>query len=706
MLFFVLNEIVLSFILFIHSGADMLKILVALIFLQLPSLAAALGLEDPKCSIAQVPEWVKPISFEPLDRRNEEDDENMRYLLIDFQINLDENTRLTHVAKALITSEAVQQESLIEIEFDPSYESIILHSLCIHRDSQCIDKIFSSQKQIIQPERDIDDYQYSGRKAWMMFLDDVKTGDVVEYSYSRVGQNPVFQEHYNETFFLQTSIPITHGVYRMIGSQNRVLHFKAHETTLFPVHDICPDSRREWSWEVFDVKPYQMDSSTPSWHLGAPVLQVSEFANWSEVARWGHELFSLPNSYSPEIQQLVDGWKKECSNDDEQIIRALRFVQKEIRYLGIEMGAGTHKPADPNVVLQRRYGDCKDKTLLLRALLALMNINSQPVLVSSSLRDHLGDWHPAVNVFDHVILQIPHDGDFLWIDPTLSNQECCNLEDNICGHFGKGLVLDPQSTDLTEMHRRSPSQIFAETTYTFGSPGEHTLFETKISYRGREADRMRGIYRRYTLKDIEKSYEDYFAEQFGTLKKINPPEVSDDRQLNTFSVAFSYALQDIWKEDVDSELHYFNVFPKHILESLDLNVNPMRSSPFAINHPSHVVEHITLIDTVDEWAKTNLQKSYDSEEIYFLYEKKSDANALHLIYTLMTKKDHVPVDHIGEHRKLLQNIEDQIFMTIRIPMDGSLDGEWGFEKENYAVLGGLAICYGWLITMLTRKRRK
>jgi hypothetical protein len=138
----------------------MLKTLVVFIFLQLPLLVTAIGIEDPKCSIAEAPEWVKPISFEPQDRRNEEDSENMHYLLIDFQINLDESARVTHVVKALMTSEAVQQESLIEVEFDPSYESIILHSLCIHRDSTRIDKILSSQKQIIQPERDIDDYQY------------------------------------------------------------------------------------------------------------------------------------------------------------------------------------------------------------------------------------------------------------------------------------------------------------------------------------------------------------------------------------------------------------------------------------------------------------------------------------------------------------------------------------------------------------------
>ncbi len=684
----------------------MLKILVVIIFLQLPLLVTAIGIEDPKCSIAEAPEWVKPISFEPLDRRNEEDGENMHYLLIDFQINLDESARVSHISKALMTSEAVQEESLIEIEFDPSYESIILHSLCIHRDSTRIDKILSSQKQIIQPERDIDDYQYSGRKAWMIFLDDVKRGDVVEYIYSRVGQNPVFQGHYNETFLLQSTTPIKQAACRIIGSQNRVLHFKGHDTTLQPVHSILPDGRQEWSWEVFDVKPYQLDSSTPSWYLGAPVLQASEFANWSEVAVWGYELFSLPDTYSPEIQQLADGWKKECSSVDEQVVRALRFVQREIRYLGIEMGAGTHKPADPNLVLQRRYGDCKDKTLLLRALLALMDIDSQPVLVSSTLKDHLSDWHPAVNLFDHVILQIPHDGDFLWIDPTLSNQECSNLEDNICGLFGKGLVLEPKSTGLADMPRRSLSQIFAKTTYTFGSPGDTTLFETQISYRGGDADRMRGVYRRHSLKEIEKHYDDYFAENFGALKKITSLEVADDQSTNTLNVQLSYAFQDIWKEDVESQLHFVNLFPQHIVGSMDVNINPMRQSPLSIDHPTHIVEHIILVDTIKEWTKANLQKSFDSDGITFLYEEKSDGHSLHLIYALMTKKDHVPVEHIGEHRKILKGIEDHTFVTIRAPMNGSLDSEWGFEKENYAVLGGLAICYAWLIVMLTRKRRK
>lgn len=662
------------------------------------------GIEDPKCSIGQAPEWIHHLSFKPLDPSNKGDDENILYLLLDFQIDLDHETSFTHVVKALPTSAAVQQSSLIEVEFDPSYESIMLHHLCIHRNQECIDKLSSVQQEIIQPEKNIDDYQYSGRKTWLMLLDDVQIGDVIEYSYSRIGQNPAFNGIYDEEFYLQTSVPIQHGTYRIIGSQKRKLHFKSHGSPLQPVHRLLPNGIQEWSWEIEAVEPYQIDSSRPSWHLGIPMLQASEFANWSEIAEWGSGIFALPKTHSSEMQQLIGQWQEQSSSTEKHIVQALRFVQKEIRYLGIEMGSGTHKPEDPNVVLQRRYGDCKDKTLLLKTLLALMGIDSQPVLVSSWLKGHISDWHPAFALFDHVVLQVPHDGQLLWVDPTLTNQECVSLRENCCGLYGKGLVLDPTSNDLAEMPALPPSKILAKTTIEVGSPGDPSMFETKICYLGSEADRLRGIYRNWGHKEVEKYFDDYFAEHYGLLEKTAPLVVKDDQAKNAFSFKFGYVFHDIWKEDHQDQHYYFTVFPKHIFESIDFTINPLRQSPLSLDHPTHVLEHITIVNKDDEWIAEPFHKEFENDDIAFNYQKKQEAKNLQLKYEWKTKNDHVPVGRLVEHRKLLQGIEDLIFLTITVPKSAD-DYGWLFENDNYPLLGALTILYAWMIVMLVKKKK-
>jgi transglutaminase-like putative cysteine protease len=47
---------------------------------------------------------------------------------------------------------------------------------------------------------------------------------------------------------------------------------------------------------------------------------------------------------------------------ERRALAAIRFVQDESRYLGIEVEEGTLRPDAPDAVLRRRFGDCKDKT--------------------------------------------------------------------------------------------------------------------------------------------------------------------------------------------------------------------------------------------------------------------------------------------------------------------------------------------------------
>ena len=54
-------------------------------------------------------------------------------------------------------------------------------------------------------------------------------------------------------------------------------------------------------------------------------------------------------------------------------------MQDEVRYLGLENGISAYKPSSPNKVYNQRFGDCKDKSLLLVTMLNQMNIEAYPV---------------------------------------------------------------------------------------------------------------------------------------------------------------------------------------------------------------------------------------------------------------------------------------------------------------------------------------
>ncbi len=102
-----------------------------------------------------------------------------------------------------------------------------------------------------------------------------------------------------------------------------------------------------------------------------------------------------------------------------QYIRdVIRFVAADVAYVDIELGTGGYVPRHCGFVLDRRYGDCKDKVFLAAALLRAHGIAAYPVLAKPRefgrvVPDFVG------NQFNHVVLAVRLDGG----TRTLANTE-------------------------------------------------------------------------------------------------------------------------------------------------------------------------------------------------------------------------------------------------------------------------------------------
>jgi hypothetical protein len=94
-----------------------------------------------------------------------------------------------------------------------------------------------------------------------------------------------------------------------------------------------------------------------------------------------------------------------------------RWVTQNIRYVAVFVGVGGYVPNDLASILARRYGDCKDMTLLTMALLEAVGIESAPALINAVN----ADWVPpvAAPLYNHVLVYIP--GLDLFTDPTAQN---------------------------------------------------------------------------------------------------------------------------------------------------------------------------------------------------------------------------------------------------------------------------------------------
>ena len=154
-----------------------------------------------------------------------------------------------------------------------------------------------------------------------------------------------------------------------------------------------------------------------------------EGEGWEDVARWYARLLDeVPRgdeAVRRQARELVAG----IDDPRERLEALVAFLRRKVRYVAVQMGIGGYRPTPAAETLERGWGDCKDKSLLLIDLLAEAGIPARPALIRTDTSSRVAADLPSPFHFNHLIVAVPADavptadGDplrdgYFFIDPT------------------------------------------------------------------------------------------------------------------------------------------------------------------------------------------------------------------------------------------------------------------------------------------------
>jgi hypothetical protein len=496
-------------------------------------------------------------------------------------------------------------------------------------------------------------------------------------------------------------VPVHDFSYRLLWPNDTPLYIKNHNTELQPeIRSLR--NMKEYFVSLREIPAIVPDSDLPVWYSPYPRIQFSESATWADVAQWGAPLYAVPRKLSPSLRTKIQELKAESDNPEKQLIAALRFVQDEVRYMGIEVGPSSHKPHDPSTVLERRFGDCKDKVLLLRTLLAAMDIEAYPALVHTRYRQTIGEWHPSPYAFNHVILLAKIGGENYWVDPTRSHQRG-SLQYLSQPNYGVALVLDEQSTELTTIPFSVPTLPKKEINERFNIPADldkATTLKIETIFRGISADYMRADLATQSLDELEKSYVNYYASIYPEITVEAPITVNDDQYRNVLIVRESYTIPHFWQASEDEDgIVEAEFYPLELYDLIEEPTTKQRTMPLAVPYPVYY-RHTAEVNLPDDWNIDPYSAKIETDTITFEHHANYKNRRLTIDYEYRTKRDHLAPDKAASYIAQLEEVEDEfgyVLSTPRNTAEASIPPAaktlW-YDEINWTVLMPALLIFG------------
>jgi len=534
--------------------------------------------------------WVEQLAAPDAPSTPDGESSGTHYLLFDRQIRAGrgEQEEYFHTVWKVETTAGLQDASEIEISFDPSFERLTIHHARVVRRGRTVWSASARGVRLTHAEEDLEARLYNDELTATIFIQGLRVGDTVDYAYTLEGTNPVLGGRLDTVLWFEYSMPVDRVRRRIVWQRDSTLNIKGHGRPPQPTVTKRPEGT-VYDWEMRGGQAPPREDRTPGWFQPQARVEASEFDGWADVARRSRELFAAIDAPAPSIDAVVQAWQLQGASGDARIDRAVRFVQDDVRYLGLEMGPHSHQPHLPADTLERRFGDCKDKSALLVAIFRRLGVQAWPALVSTRAGQALDERLPSLFAFDHVIVALRASGGLHFVDATASEQGG-PVRGRRPPRFARALVLDGDAHGLTTIPQPLPEAPTVEVAETYALPrwDSPARLDVVTTYRGEDADDMRQSQARSTRAEMSKRYRDFYAQENAGIRALEPPRVEDDRERNVLVVREAYEIPTLWKQGA----HEFRAW---LID--DRLVRPEvldRSAPFALAHPDHIRQSLTI----------------------------------------------------------------------------------------------------------------
>jgi hypothetical protein len=497
-------------------------------------------------------------------------------------------------------------------------------------------------------------------------------GNIIGYEYEQRRRPSILQA----TWWIQEDVPIAKARFQLqLPADWEYETFWRNQPGVNP----CQLGQNQWQWELNDVHAVEPETLMPAFRAVAGRMGVTCYprggknqGSWQGIGLWYAQLVADRRQPDAAIRQKVQELTSTATGTMEKIRALAGFVQKEIRYVAIEIGIGGFQPHPATKIFAEHYGDCKDKVTLLSTMLQVAGVKSYYVLVDTD-RGVLAPDFPTAQTFNHVILaiQLPPDvhemslwslqshaqlGQLLFFDPTDVLVPLGWLPASL--QAGYGLVVSDQGGELVKLPLLSPAlnRLLRSAKVVLGPDGKLYGNVEEIRW-GAPADDLRAQLLRANEADRRKVLETFLG-QFLTASTLQELEVQNlEKAGQSLVVSYTFTAPSYAKQAGDLLLVRLCVLGHKSEEILEEREKKERRYPVEFSYATTQTDEVEI--TLPQGYKLDeLPPALELKTGPVNYTSKAEAAGNVIRYKRLYQIGEVALssDLLGEFKKLNRQI--------------------------------------------------
>ncbi len=402
------------------------------------------ALADPELGYGPAPEWasLQPLVVKPKAAVAG----TIEVLLWDAEYRLDPSGIATviHYAARINDPQALAAGNL-SVVWDPAFDQASVNAIRIIRGNETIDPLAKGQKfTILRREQGLEQQTLDGRLTATLQTEGLQVGDVIEVTQTIVHRDPTLKGHVEANLAVGYPVKFQQARIRVSVPSSVTLQQRTIGG-LAPVAPVTSGRDRIYQWDLSPLQPDKPAEFAPGRYQTGAGFEMTDFRSWGDLSAilLPHFDKAATIAAASPLRAEIASIKAASPDPKVQAALALSLVESKVRYVNLALGVGGLIPAGADLTWERRFGDCKAKSVLLTAILRELGIDATPVLVNTVSGDGLDQRLPKAAEFDHVIVRAVIGGREYWLDGTRLGD--VTLDTLQAPGFRWGLPLKPKA---------------------------------------------------------------------------------------------------------------------------------------------------------------------------------------------------------------------------------------------------------------------